>query len=194
MLVVTWRREYVGSHMEEGICWWSDGEGSMLVVTWRREYVGGHFQEGICWWSLGGGNMLVVTWRREYVGGPMEEGIYWWSPWKGRGICWDCGKILVSYYAQCEKNFCKKNPPPPLSFFWLDVLGDPGRGGRVYFGDHCEGKIFWGPLTRGICWWYAGTVEYYCHIMHNVKRISAKKNLSPPTHTTQYSKNFFLKI
>ena len=81
----------------------------MLVVTWRRE--------------------LVVTWRREYVDGHLEEGICWWSPWKGRGICWDCGRILVSYYAQCEKNFCKKNPPPPLSFFWLDVLGDPGRGG-----------------------------------------------------------------
>ena len=144
MLVVTWRREYVGSHMEEGICWWSDGEGSMLVVTWRREYVGGHFQEGICWWSLGGGNMLVVTWRREYVGGPMEEGIYWWSPWKGRGICWDCGRILVSYYAQCEKNFFK--PPPPYPVFGLMYWGTLEGGGEYISGITVKGKYFGVPL------------------------------------------------
>ena len=54
MLVVTWRREYVGGHFQEGICWWSLGGGS--------------------WWSLGGGNMLMVTWRREYVGGPPGRG------------------------------------------------------------------------------------------------------------------------
>ena len=49
----------------------------MLVVTWRREYVGGHMEKEVCWRSLSGGNMLVVTWRREYVGGHMEEGICW---------------------------------------------------------------------------------------------------------------------
>ena len=80
----------------------------MLVVSWRREYVDGHLEEGICWWSHGGGNMLVVPWRREYVGGP---------PGRGGGICWDCGRIfIVSYYAQCEKNGCKKKPPPPILF------------------------------------------------------------------------------
>ena len=132
MLVVRWRGEYVGGHMEEGVCWWSLSGGNMLVVTWRRE--------------------LVVTWRREYVDGRLEEGICWWSPWKGRGICWDCGRILVSYYAQCEKNFCKKNPPPPLSFFWLDVLGDPGRGGstfpekKKYFGVPLTGEYVGGML------------------------------------------------
>ena len=116
----------------------------MLVATWRREYVGGHFQEGICWWSLGGGNMLVVTWRREYVGGPMEEGIYWWSPWKGRGICWDCGKILVSYYAQCEKNFFK--PPPPYPVFGLMYWGTLEGGGEYISGITVKGKYFGVPL------------------------------------------------
>ena len=55
MLVVTFRREYVGGNLEEGVCWWS-------------------LSGGICWWSLGGGNMLVVPLRREYVGGPPGRG------------------------------------------------------------------------------------------------------------------------
>ena len=181
---------YFGDLLEMGVCWWSLSGGNMLVVTWRSEYVGGHMEEGICWWSHGGENMLMVTWRREYVGGPIEEGICWWSPWKGREICWDCGRILVSYYAQCEMNFCKKNLPPPILFLaWC--IGGPWKGG-VYLGDPWKGKIFWGPLNRGICWWYAGTVvEYYCHIMHNVKRISAKKNCPPPHTHNSIFKEFF---
>ena len=152
-------------------------------------------EEGVCWWSLSGGNMLVVTWRREYVGGPMEEGRCWWSPWKGRGICWDCGKILVSYYAQCEKNFCKKKPPPPLSCFWLDVLGDPGRGGESIFRGSLGRENILGSPYQGnmlvVCWDCRILLSYYAQCKENF----CKKKLAPPPHTQlNIQRIFFLKF
>ena len=44
------------------------------MVTWRGEYVGGHLERGICWGSLGGGNILGVPGRDEYFGVPLGKG------------------------------------------------------------------------------------------------------------------------